>query len=163
ARAVRVVEIDLARGRVQADQAAAGEQEAPAPPADRRHHRAGVAGQLVGRLVLDLAGVLVEGHQAAAVAGQLAERLAVAAGRAAADLHQQQAALDHRRAADAEEVLHDAELLLRIHAPDQLARLGLDAVQHALRAVDVDAVAVHDRAAARAVAVAVQVLVVGRV
>src|SRR5262249_34579887 len=63
----------------------------------------------------------------------------------------------------AEEVLHDAELRLRIDLPQRLAVRGSDAVQHPFGAVGVDAVAVHDRARARAVVVAVVVLVIGRV
>src|SRR5262249_60859971 len=59
------VEIDLAAFRLEADQAAAGQDEAPAPPVDRRQDGAGVTRQLVGCLVGDLAGALGEGHDAA--------------------------------------------------------------------------------------------------
>src|SRR5262249_5251407 len=147
----------------EADQTAAGEQEAPAAAADGGQHRAGIAGQLIGDAVLDLAGVLVEGDQAAAVALQVLEVHAVAAGRAAADLHQQQVALDDRCADDAEEVLDDPELLPRVHLPDEFAVGRPHAVEHALGAVDVDARAVHDGAAARAAVVAVHVAVGGGV
>src|SRR5207237_1332062 len=68
---------------------------------------------------------------------------------------------DDGSTADAEEILHDAIVLLRIHLPERLAIGSAQTVQHALRAVKVDAVGVDDGAAARAVAVAVAILVVG--
>src|SRR5262249_1055635 len=68
-----------------------------------------------------------------------------------------------RGAANAEEVRDDAELRDRVHLPDRLAVGDVDAVQHSFGAVDVDAVAVDDRAGAWAAIVAVHVLVVGRI
>src|SRR5262249_18708586 len=135
----------------------------PAPLVDRRHHGDGVARQLVGDLVADLAGVLVEGDDAAAVALDLTERDLVALGRAAADLGDEQVALDHRRAADPAEVLHRREVLHAVQLPDDLAVRDAQTVQHPLRAADVDAVAVDDRVTARAVAVVVHVLVVAQI
>ena len=84
--------------------------------------------------------------------------------RAAADLGDQQIAFDDRRAADAEEVLHDAELG-RWCRPSrlQLAVVGSQAVEHPFGAIDVDAAVAHDGAATRAVVVAVEVFVIGRV
>src|SRR5207245_11070151 len=88
----------------------------------------------------------------------------VAAGRADADHDEQQVAFDHRGASDAEEILHDAEFLGRVHLPQFFGLLivnVLQAVEHALGAEDIDAVAVDDREAARAAAVAVLVDVIG--
>src|SRR5207247_2527381 len=105
-------------------QSAAREQEAPAPLADRGQHRRGVTGQLVGGFVLHLAGVLVERDQSGAVALEFLEGDVLAVLWAAAHLNQQQVALDNRCAADAEKVLDDAKLALRIDLPDQLAVAG---------------------------------------
>src|SRR5262249_37321165 len=110
-----------------------------------------------------LAGALVEGDDTGAVALESGEVDLVTAGRAAADLHDQQVSLDDRGAADAEEVLHHPVVLPRVHLPERLAAGGAPAVQHSLRAVKVDALAIDDGATARAVAVAVAVLVVGLV
>src|SRR5262249_24583250 len=155
------VKVHLAGGRFDGQQAAAGEDEAPAPFADRGRDRRGEAGQLVADLVLDLAGVLVEGDQPGAVAFEVLEGDGVAALGAAADLHQQQVALDDRRAAAAEEVLDDADLLLGVDLPELLAVADADAVEHALGAEDVPPVAVDDGAAARPAVVAVHVAVIG--
>src|SRR6185295_9118387 len=104
-RAPRILEVDLAGRRLEADQAAAAEDEAPATVADGRDHRAGVARQLVGDIVLDLAAPLVDRDDAAAVALHLVRLDPRAVRRAAADLDDQQLAFDDRRAADAEEIL----------------------------------------------------------
>src|SRR5262249_13708242 len=142
---------------------AAGKHEAQPLLADRRQHGTGVASQLAGDAPLFLAGALVEGDDAGAVALDPGEVDLVAAGRAAADLHDQQIALDDGRAADAEEILHDAVILLRVHLPERLAIGSAQAVQHTFRAMKVDAVAVDDGAAAWAVAVTVAILIVGLV
>ena len=125
------------------DQSAPGEREAPAAAADRGQLRRGIAGQLVGDGVLHLAGALVEGHDARAVAlhaVHVESPGVLRLGRAAADHHDQQVALDDRRAAHAEEVLHDAELPGRIDLPQRLAVLGAHAVEHPLGAEQIDAV-----------------------
>src|SRR5262245_46338160 len=89
------------------------------PRASTKHQqRAGVTGQFVGDAVADLARALVERHHAAAVALEAGEVVRVAPLGAAADLHDQQVVLDDRRAADAEEVLHDAEPVARVHLPE---------------------------------------------
>src|SRR5262245_58040619 len=87
--APRETELDLPGGRLEPDEAAAGELEPEAPAVDRRDERAGVTGQFVARLPGDLAGALVERDQAGAVAllPQGGER--GAAGRAAADVDDQ--------------------------------------------------------------------------
>ena len=156
------VKVDLAVGRVEGEQTAAGQDEAPAPAVDGRQHRTGIAGQLVADAVADLAGAFVEGDDARLVALDVAEMDLIAAGRTAAHLHDEQVAFHHRRAADAEEVLHDAELRPFIDLPDDLAVLGVDAVEHAFDAVAKDQIAVDDRGTAWAVVVAVLVGVVGR-
>src|SRR5262249_34359424 len=138
------------------------EQEAPALPGNRRQHGTCVTRQLVGDAVAYLAGELVEGDEAAAVSLEVHRDFRTPA-RTAADVDQEQVAFNDRRAADAEEVLHDAEVGAGVHLPDGLAVQDPHAMEYALGTVDVDAVAVDDRAAARAVVVVVKVLVIGRV
>src|SRR5262249_50088856 len=83
--------------------------------------------------------------------------------RTAADLGDEQIAFYHGGAADAKKVGDDAEIGHRIHSPEELAIGCLDAMQHPLGSVDVDAIAVHDSAAGRTVVVAVGILIVGGV
>src|SRR5262249_25806594 len=126
------MEIDFAVGWIHADQPAACEDETPAPAVDGGQNGPRVTRQFVGDLVFDFAGEFVEGDDAAAVSFLLERRKSAAARRTAANLHDQQIAFDHRCAADAEEVLDDTEVGLRIDLPDQLAVAHPDAVQHAL-------------------------------
>src|SRR5206468_8827474 len=56
--------IDLAAGRLHADQAAAGEDKTPAPAVNRGENGAGVACEFVADLVFHLAGEFVESHHA---------------------------------------------------------------------------------------------------
>src|SRR5262249_49468943 len=153
------VEINFSGLRLEGDQSAAGEDKAPAPALDGRQHRARVAGQLIGDLVFHLAGHLVEGDDAAAVALQLGEIAGVAPFRTAAHLHDEQVSLDDRRTADAKEILNDVELLPRIDFPDEFAVVEANAIEHAFRPEDVDAILVDHGTAARAVVVVVLVLV----
>ena len=128
--------------------------------------RAGVAGQVVARFPADFAGRLVEGHDGRAVGLDAALRgvhVGRAAGRTAADVDEQQVAPHQRRAADAEEVLHDVELLHRVDPPHRLAVGDADALQHAFGAERVDVRAIDDRRRPRAVVVAEHVFVVGRI
>ncbi len=140
-----VVEVDRAAGGLEAEQAAAREDEAPAPAADGGQHGAGVAGQLVGDRVAHLAGALVERHHAAAVAAHLAGVDRGAPRWAAAHLQDEQIALDRGRAAGAEEVLHHPEALTGVHLPEQLAVAHLVAAQTPLGPEGVDALAIHQR------------------
>src|SRR5262249_1314209 len=91
------VEIDLAGPGFKAEQPAAGEDEAPAPAVDGRQHGTGIARQLVGDAVLDLAGELVERDDPAAVALLVDGGKVATVFRTAADLDDQQVALDHGR------------------------------------------------------------------
>src|SRR5262249_23624938 len=70
-------------------------------------------------------------------------------------------ALDDRCTADAEHPLDDAELADGVLLPDELPVRCFQAVQHSLRAVNVDACPVHDGAAARTVVVAAAIPVGG--
>src|SRR5262249_7522897 len=88
-----VLEDGFASCRVDAEQAAAGEEEAPAPALDGRRHWAGVSGQIVAGLVPDFAGELVECDQGRAVALEPGEGNLVAAPWAAADHDEKQVAL----------------------------------------------------------------------
>src|SRR5581483_1328201 len=144
----RELERDVSCGRLEPDEPVPRPVQPEPPAADLGNGRAGIAGQFVGGAVPLLAGALVEHNDAAAVALQVAEVVRLRAGRAAADRDDQQVPFDERRPADAEEVLDDVVLRLRIDVPERLAVGRPDAVQHALGAVGVDAVAVHDRAAA---------------
>src|SRR5262245_55231202 len=114
------MKVDFAGGGVEAEEAAASEEEAPAPAVYGCQHRSGVAGQLIAQLVLDLAGPFVEGDDGAAVALGSHEISGIAAFWAAADLANQQVAFDDGRAADAEEILDDIEFCLRIKLPNKL-------------------------------------------
>src|SRR5207248_5142810 len=94
----------------------------------------------------------------------LADSRGIAAAlRTAADLCDEQVPFDDRRAADAEKVLHHAELGPRIALPERFAVEHAHALENSFGAVDVDAVVIHDGEAARAVVVRVIVLVIGRV
>src|SRR5262249_54191000 len=126
----------------------------------------GVAGQLVAQLVAHLAGEFVERHHARPIAMdtvQLTARHVLVLTRAAADLGDQQVPLDHRRAADSEEVLHHTELSRGVYLPNGLAVRDPHAMQHPFRAKGVYAIAIDHRRATRAVVVAVHVLIVGRI
>src|SRR5262249_22598600 len=158
-----VVEVHFPGARLHRQQPAARKEQAQAALADGDDDRRGVAGEFVADLVLDLARVLVERHQGGAVAADVLDGFVAVPRRAATDLYQEQVALDERRAADAEEVLHDAELLVRVDLPGRLAVRHAHAVEHAFGAEDVDAVAVHDRRAAWPAVVVVHVAVVGGV
>src|SRR5262249_40681301 len=140
------VKLLLAGGGVEGNQPAAGKYKAPVLLADCGQHRAGVTGQFPGSAPLLLAGALVEGDDTGAVALESGEVDLVTAGRAAADLHDQQVSLDDRGAADAEEVLHHPVVLPRVHLPERLAAGGAQAVQHSPPALKVDALAIHGRA-----------------
>src|SRR5579883_327303 len=145
-RAPRIVKFDLARRRLQSHQTATREHEAPAAAVNRRQHRAGVAGCLVGDVITDLAGVFIESHDAAVVTlGPISCRPRAIIVRTAADLGDEQIAFDNWRGTDAEKILPDIEVGEGIDPPNQLAIFDADTVQHPLDAVDVDAVAVHDR------------------
>ena len=90
--APRVMKLDFASKRVEPDQPAAGKHEAPAPAADRRQSRRGVAGQLVAERVLHFARSLVKGHDPRAVAHraiQVEASQVLAFGRASANHHDQ--------------------------------------------------------------------------
>src|SRR3954470_23739172 len=156
-----IVEIDLAAGRLEADETAAAKGETPAAAGNRCRLQAGIAGQLVGDLVPDFARHLVEGDNAAAVTIQPAEGDAIRTWRAASDHDQEQVPFDDRRAPDAEEILHDAKILERVDLPDLLPFVRRDTAQHPLHAIGVDPVAIDDGGAAGAVVVAVLVLVIG--
>src|SRR5262249_29160208 len=96
---------------IDSEEPGAGEQEAPAFPVYCGQDRAGVAGQVLACLVANFSGYLVEGHQSRLVWLESAKRDLVAAGRAAADHDEEQVAFHDGRAADAEEILDDAEFL----------------------------------------------------
>ncbi len=155
------MKINLSRRWFQGRQTAARKDETAAAAIAGAQHRAGIAGQLIADLVADLAGELIESDHAAAVALLIQAGKLSAAGRTAADLGDQQVSLNHGRAADAEEILHHAKLGFRVNLPQQLAVLHAHAAEHAVGAVDVNAVAVDDGRAARAVVVAKVIFVVG--
>ena len=84
-------------------------------------------------------------------------------GRAAADVYDKQVAPHERRAADAEEVFDDVEVPHRVDSPHLLAVCDSHALQHTLGADRVHQRSVDDGRGPRAVVVAEQVGVVGRV
>ena len=160
------MEILTAGNRVEADQAAPGEDECPRTAGDCRERGARVTGQLVAEAVADNARPLVEGHNAGAVspnAVELPRGNLTAGGGRAADGGDQQVSRDNRRAPDAEEVRYHAEGGGCVHLPDHGAVGNREAVQHPLGPDDVDAVIVDNGAAAGAAVVAVEILVVGLV
>ena len=133
------MEVNLAALRFERQQTAAREDETIAPIVDRRQDRARVAREFVADLIDDLAGQLVERDDAGAVGlERLIEEIArVAAGRTAADLCDQQVAFNDGRAADAEEILDDVEILVDVDAPDELSGVGFQAMQQASDAISV--------------------------
>src|SRR5690606_5792974 len=109
-------------------------------------------------LVPDLAGVFVKGDDPRAIADDLVEPPEgdlLIFGRTTADHHDQQVAVDHRVAPDAEEILDDAKLLVRVNMPPRLAVLDAEAVEHSIGTEDIDAIAVDDRRAAGTAVVAI--------
>ena len=94
---------------------------------------------------------------------QLSWRNLLVGWRTAPDHRDQQVLVNHRRAADTEEVLHDTELLRRVAAPDPRPVDRMHTVQLPFRAVEVHSCAIHHRAAARPPQVPVQVGVMRRI
>ena len=161
--APREVEVDGPVGRVEADEASAGEHEAPAPVVNRRDHGAGVAGELIAERIADFTGRLGERNDPRAVARNLARVDPAAAWRATAHHRDQKIALDDRRAARTEEVLHDAETLGGSDLPEHAAVGHVVGAERALDAKGEYSLAVHHRRGAWAATVAVEVLVYGGV
>src|SRR5262249_32678560 len=146
---------------LEADESSAREDEAPPPAVDGGEHGARKTRQFVGDYVADLASPLIENDDAAAVSRLLGERCILIRGRAASYLHYEQVPFHHRRAADAKEIGHDAEVGEGIDAPERLAIVGAEAMQHPFDAVGVNAIVIDNRAAARTVVVAVAIFVMG--
>src|SRR3954468_10061378 len=122
--APRIMEIDLSSRGLESKKAAAAKGKAPAPIADRSELERGITGQLVADLVSDFAGELVEGDDPGAIrlnAIELPGSDLVRIGRAPTNHDDQQIAFDDRRAADAEEILNDAKILVEIFLPQRLA------------------------------------------
>ncbi len=78
-----------------------------------------------------------------------------------ADIHENAAVLDQRRADGAEEALIRAEFLSRIHAPDTLARRKIERLQHSLRAESVNSLAGNRRSGARPIVKSKVIAVIG--
>src|SRR5438876_446671 len=93
----------------------------------------------------------------------LERRVLVLAFQTAAYLSDEQVAFNHRSAAHAEEILHDMEFSAGVDLPHDLTIGRPNTVKHSLGAVDIDALAVDDRATAWAVVIAVVVLIIRRV
>src|SRR5262245_1435471 len=153
----RVMKLLQAAGRMEAEQTAAGKIETQRVSVDRRHDGNRVAGQLLPGAVLLFTGSLIKGDDGAARCSRVAvaEIDRTVLRRAAADRDDQQIAVHKWGAADAEEVLHDAVLHQRVHLPHRFAVRDLQTVQYPLRAVDIDAILVHDGAGPRPAVVAV--------
>src|SRR5262249_17781816 len=109
------------------------------------------------------AGVLVEGDHSTAVAPDVHERFRPAVPGTAAHLGDEQVAFDYRHAGNAKKILQHIEPGLCVHLPNHLAVAGPHAIQHPLGAIDLDPVAVHHGAAARAIVIAVGIAVIRRI
>src|SRR5262249_40442014 len=64
---------------------------------------------------------------------------------------------------NAKEILNDAELRFGIDLPDEMAVSGMDAMKHALGAIGIDTVVIHDGATPGTIVVTVVILVFHRV
>src|SRR5439155_23003840 len=118
--APRIVEVDLAGRGLEGEQAAAAKGKAPAAIADRGELQRGVAGQLLADLVFDFTAELIKSDDARAVrldAVELAGGEFVRFRRTAANHHDQEVAFDDRSAANAEEILNDAEFFVEVFLP----------------------------------------------
>ena len=151
---------------VDRQQAVAGEHEDDVAAGDFGGNRTGIAGEVVAGLPADCAGRFVERDDGGTVGVDLAVgrvNIGRAAGRAAADVDEQQVVPNERRAADAEKVFHDVELFGRIDPPHGMAVGDADALQHAFGAERVNVWAIDDRRCPRAVVVAEHVDEIGGV